>query len=285
MNIGFERITIIGVGLLGASLGLALKRRKSGARITGVGRRAESLEKALQCGAVDEISLDPLSASAQADAVIIATPVQQVIPLLDLLALHLSPHALVMDVASVKQEICDHARRIFPVPRRFVGCHPMAGGEKFGPENGTAELYEGTVCLMEDSPDLSEEAQQAARAFWEFVGTRVVTLNAARHDALLARTSHLPHVAAAALARIVYDAGADSTLIGRGFLDVTRIAASRAEIWRDISLSNRDALLGAIQELQQSLDAFEAALTKGDAAAVEDFFEKAAEARGKVTAS
>ncbi|HNZ48291.1 MAG TPA: prephenate dehydrogenase/arogenate dehydrogenase family protein, partial [Candidatus Hydrogenedentes bacterium] len=141
------------------------------------------------------------------------------------------------------------------------------------------------VCLMEDSPDLSEEAQQAARAFWEFVGTRVVTLNAARHDALLARTSHLPHVAAAALARIVYDAGADSTLIGRGFLDVTRIAASRAEIWRDISLSNRGALLGAIQELQQSLDAFEAALTKGDAAAVEDFFEKAAEARGKVTAS
>lgn len=285
MSIGFERITIIGVGLLGASLGLALKKRGSTATITGVGRRNNSLDTALQLGAVDTASLDPLTASLEADLVVIATPVQQVIPLLDLLAPRLSPHCLVMDVASVKKDICAHARRLFPAPRRFVGCHPMAGSEKSGPEHGKAELYDGTVCLMEQSDDLSEETRAAARTFWEFVGTRVVEVDPGQHDDFLARTSHLPHVAAAAVAQIVHDSGAGRSMIGQGFMDVTRIAASKAEIWRDISLSNRQALLGAIRELRNSLDDFEASLEKSDADQVEAFFANAAEARHKVISS
>ncbi|NLN92850.1 MAG: prephenate dehydrogenase/arogenate dehydrogenase family protein [Candidatus Hydrogenedens sp.] len=285
MTIGFERITIIGVGLLGASLGLALKKRGSKAAITGVGRRQESLDTALRLGAVDTASLDPLEASLEADLVVIATPVQQVIPLLELLAPRLSPQCLILDVASVKKDICAHARRLFPLPRRFVGCHPMAGSEKSGPEHGNADLYEGTVCLLECSDDLAEETLAEARSFWEFVGTRVIEMDPAQHDDFLARTSHLPHVAAAAVAQIVHDSGASRSMIGQGFLDVTRIAASRAEIWRDISLSNREALLGAIRELRNSLDAFESALEKSDAREVEAFFVKAAEARHKVISS
>ena len=160
MTIRFEGVSIIGVGLLGASLGLALKKIFPSLHITGIGRNLSSLEIALRRGAVDEVTLDVKSGVASADLIVIATPTGSVIPIMNFLRSVALPNAVLIDVASTKAAICSHAKRIFPRPRRFVGCHPMAGSELYGPENGTADLYSGSVCLVERDDSIDPRARE-----------------------------------------------------------------------------------------------------------------------------
>ena len=277
-----DRVAIVGVGLLGASLGLALKARGLAARVTGVGRRLSSLQVALDRGAIDDTAATVAQAAAQADLLVVATPAALVTAMLDEARDAGNARLIVTDVASTKAAICRHAAAAWTAPRRFVGSHPMAGGEKFGPEHGRADLYEGTVCLVEDAPDLDAEARGAVCRLWESVGARVVPVDPARHDPLLARTSHLPHAVASAVAALAAEAGATSQFIGNGFRDLTRIADSRPEVWRDICLTNRTALLESLAGLDARLHELSAALVAGDAARLEAFFDAGREGRRKV---
>lgn len=281
MTAGFGRVAIIGVGLLGASLGLALKSRGLSTGVTGVGRRQSSLDLALECGAIDDATLDLEAACGPADVIVVATPAAMVTEKLDVVRAHCSPEAVITDVASTKHAICTHADATWPTPRRFVGSHPMAGGEKFGPEHGRADLYDGSVCLVEEGPELDPAARETVTALWRAVGARVVNVDSASHDALLARTSHLPHIAATAIADLAGRHGDIRTVIGKGYRDVTRVAAGRPEIWRDICLTNRSAILAGLSELRAWLETFEGALSDHDVEALEAMFESGKAARDR----
>lgn len=278
----FDRVTIIGVGLLGASLGLALKAQKLAGHVMGAGRRQTSLDKALAAGAVDEVSIDAKRAVEGAGLVVIATPATAVIEKLDEIRDVVAPDAVVTDVASTKAAICAHAEATWPRPRRFVGSHPMAGSEKFGPEHGRPDFYVGSVCLVEHGPGLDPHAHDTVAALWRAVGAEVLEIRPDSHDAALARTSHTPHVVSAAVAQLAARQGDVRHLVGNGFRDMTRIAASRPEVWRDICLTNREALLGGLAELREDLSRFEADLARGDGEALEAFFRAGNEARRKV---
>ena len=275
----FDRVSIIGAGLLGASLGLAMKTRGLAGRIIGAGRRIESLEIAHRLGAVDEITLDDGEAARDAALIVIATPAAMVMDKLDAIRDACRPDAVVTDVASTKRAICDHAAASWPRPRRFVGRHPMAGSEKFGPAHARADFYEGAVCLVEQGDGLDSAVRSQVRALWEAVGARVVDITPAEHDDLLARTSHIPHVVASALAAAVGSRENIRAFIGKGFRDVTRIAASRPELWRDICLTNREAVTAGLDEILARLSAFRDALSAGDAGAVERHFQEGKTAR------
>lgn len=281
MNPHFDRVVLIGPGLLGASLGLALKARGMAKCIVGVGRRQASLDTALRVGAVDETTLDAKSAVVLADLVVVATPAGLVVPKLDEIREVCPSHAVVTDIASTKRVICAHAQATWPAPRRFVGSHPMAGSEKFGPEHSHPDFYEGTVCLVENSEGLDPRARETVCGLWAAVGARVMAVDPAEHDALLARTSHIPHVLAAALAPLAVRAGDVRFLIGNAFRDMTRIAASRPELWRDICLTNKDAVLAGLREFQQDLGDFAASLEAEDGRALDEFFERGVESRKK----
>ncbi|MCK5861542.1 MAG: prephenate dehydrogenase, partial [Candidatus Hydrogenedentes bacterium] len=250
MTIGIEQVTIIGVGLLGASFGLALKKRGLVKHIVGVGRTQKSLDIALQQNAIDEATLDLQAGVSRADIILIATPVQQVIPVLDASRAAAPSQAIFLDVASTKQAICDHARTHCPVPRRFVGCHPMAGSEKVGPSHGTPDFYAGSVCLVEQDSSLDMQVRETVCELWRAIGMRVVDIDISIHDAMLARTSHAPHILAAAIAQLAADFGVTRDFVGKGFLDVTRIAAACPEIWRDICMANRDALRESLEQMR-----------------------------------
>lgn len=279
----FNRVTIVGAGLLGASLGLALQKSGAATHITGVGRRQQSLDKALAAGAVHDVSLDLAAAAAAADLIVVATPANTVITALNTIR-EAAPTAIVIDVASTKADICDHAAAHWDTPRRFVGCHPMAGSEKSGPEHATATLYVNTVCLIEDSPNLDPDAVERVQRLWASVGARVVPVDPAAHDAILASTSHIPHILASVLASVAHQHGASRDFTGNGFRDTTRIAAGSPEMWRDITLTNREAIAGGLADVKTQLDAFLGALERADGDALMALFEAGKHARHTVLA-
>lgn len=280
----FDKVVIIGVGLLGGSLGLAMKQRGLAGRITGIGRARASLEKAIAHGTIDVAVMDSdlAGACADADLVVVSTPVQHAVATVRDLAACVPKHAVATDVASTKAAICAAAQSTWPAPRRFVGSHPMAGSEKHGPEHACATLFENHVCLVEQAEGVCAEAHAAIVGLWQAVGARVVDVEAMEHDETLARTSHLPHVVAAALSQVAAGDRDLRDFVGNGFRDTTRIAASRPEVWRDICLSNRDALLHALADYERILDVVRDALNANDAAALEHFFTQGNDARKRI---
>jgi prephenate dehydrogenase len=279
----FDTVTLIGVGLLGASLGLALKQRGLAKTIRGVGHRAETLEKARARGAIDEAFTAVVDAVPSSDLTVICTPAAKVPDYLDAVRPLCGKHAVVTDVASTKRDICAHAKTNWSEPYRFVGSHPMAGSEKFGPEHATADLYAGSVCFVEAMNDHAPDAHAAIAELWSGVGAQVVPVDPALHDVMVARTSHVPHIVAAAIARLTAkDGDALRPFTGGGFRDTTRIADGRPEIWRDICLTNADAILAVLREIQADLTGIERALSAKDGAALDDYFTKARDARRRV---
>lgn len=285
MKTHFNKVAVIGVGLLGGSLGLALKQRRLADQVCGAGHRQATLGKALESGAIDAAFLDAAEAARGADLVVICTPAATVPGYLDVLR-PVCPDGVITDVASTKAVISAHARATWPAPVRFVGSHPMAGSEKFGPEYARADLYEGCVVVVEDSQHVDPDARASVVALWRGLGADVLLLAPDLHDRLVARTSHMPHVVAAAIARAALHA-ADSgeclrKLVGKGFRDVTRIAASRPEIWRDICLTNRAYVLESVTAVMEELEQARRALEQGDGDALDRFFREGGNARREV---
>jgi len=273
----FGTITIVGVGLLGGSLGLAVKAVDPATRIVGVGHRQSSLDAALETGAVDTVTLDPAEGVSEASLVVLCTPVGLFEGLLKTIAPALPARAIVTDVGSTKAAVVAGAERILPDAGRFVGCHPIAGSEQRGVTFARADLYEGKTCVLTPTARTAAGTVQRVRRFWRKLGMRTVELTPARHDGVLARVSHLPHALAALLVNLQNDEGLD--LAGTGFMDVTRIAGGDPVMWRDIFLSNRRAVREAIEALGRQLDGLLNLLAEADGEGLAKLFARAQQRR------
>ncbi len=269
-----QKLTLIGVGLLGGSIGLAAKQRDVAGRVCGLVRREESIAECLAAGVVDEATLDVAEAVADADLIILCTPVGRMGELAAALKPHLAVDAIVTDVGSVKSSV---VAAVEPVLSRFVGSHPLCGSEKAGVAHASGNLFEGAVCAVTPTEASAANDVAVVTEFWEALGSRVVNLTATDHDAIVARTSHLPHVLASALVNAVLTSprAGESDFLGTGFRDTTRLASGEAGMWRDIALDNAEAIAAAVEDLQNELSQLRSALNAKDAAALEKFFAQA----------
>lgn len=279
----FDTVTIIGVGLLGASLGLGLKSRELAKTVRGVGRRMESLAKAQERGAIDEAHLDAKQAVRGAELVVICTPAALVSRYLDDLVDCLGDGTVLTDVASTKESICRHAMELWPESRRFAGSHPMAGSEKYGPDHADGDLYEGAVTFVERRADgIAPDAHEAVLDLWRSLGSTPVEMEPGIHDQIIASTSQVPHIVSAALAKLACADGDVGPYVGNGFRDTTRIAEGRPEIWRDIALTNGPAIQRALDSIIEELRDVSKAVATGNGQELEDFFEAGVRARRRV---
>jgi len=275
----WNKITIIGVGLLGGSLGLAVKRHKLAREVAGFVRRAASLKDCEKAGAVDYATTDLLAAVSNADLIVLCTPLARMRPLVKLMLPALKRGVIVTDVGSVKASVVRELETLASkAGGHFVGSHPMAGAEKTGVAWARANLYEGAACVVTATRRTNEAALWKVEAFWKSVGGRVLRLTPEKHDALVSRSSHLPHVVAATLASCVLDPSQpkqQAALCANGFRDTTRIASGSPEMWRDIAAANRRNLGKALSAFITDLKKFQRTLGKSDAKAVAKFFETA----------
>ncbi|MEB2346404.1 MAG: prephenate dehydrogenase [Deltaproteobacteria bacterium] len=272
----FERIAVLGLGLLGGSLAWAARERALAAEVVGCGRRAEPLRRARERGLVDRTTADPVAAVAGADLVVLATPVGAMAPLLAQVAPALAPGVLVTDVGSVKALLADTLPGLLPPAARFVGSHPMAGSHEKGPDHARPDLFEGAVCVVTPVPGDAPEAVERIEALWRAVGARVVRRDPAGHDREVAWMSHLPHVLAFAYARALGEAPAGARAVaGPGFRDFTRIARSDAELWADILVANAKAVGGPLARVARELAEVARRLEAGDSDALERWITEA----------
>jgi prephenate dehydrogenase len=279
----FQKISIIGVGLLGGSIGLAVRQRGLAREVAGYVRRAASLKDCKKAGAVDYATTDLLAAVSDADLVILCTPLAQMRALTEQLLPALKRGAIVTDVGSVKAEV---VRELDSALKKsgshFVGSHPMAGGEKMGVRAAKADLFVNAACIITPSKNSHKAAVGKVEKFWKALGARTLRLDAVRHDLVVSRSSHLPHVAAAALAGLVLDPKqpkAQAALCATGFRDTTRIASGSPEMWRDIVLANRKNVSQAVDAFVAELKGFQTGLKKSDGEAVEKFLATAKQRR------
>lgn len=273
----FKRMVIIGAGLVGGSLGLAARQRALVGHVVGVGHRQSSIDKALAVGAVDSGSLDPAAAVEGADLVVVATSVGLIPQMLRDVAGKLSPGCIVTDVGSTKAMIVREAESALRHGTHFVGAHPIAGSDRRGIDHARADLFVGSLCVLTPTDRTDREALARVERLWRAVGAEVRMLDAASHDAILARTSHLPHAVAAALVEVLE--GGDAPFVGTGFSDATRIAGGDPTLWVDILMSNREAVLTAASRFQGRLDQLVRALEECDAEAVRTFLTRARDRR------
>ncbi len=269
----FERLTIAGVGLIGGSLALAAREAGLVGEVVGFGRTRANLDLARRRGILDRVADDPAAAAAGADAIVIGAPVGATGALARAFRPHVKRGTLLTDVGSVKASVVAAMEGAWGDAGPVVGAHPIAGSEASGAGAARADLFRGHRCILTPTAATQPAALGRVRALWEGVGARVEEMPAAVHDEILARVSHLPHLVAYALVAAVGDARVDQRPVvsyaGGGFEDTTRIAASPAELWRDIALANAPALAAALGELRAALDRLAALVAAGDAAALE----------------
>jgi prephenate dehydrogenase len=275
----FQKITIIGVGLLGGSIGLAAKKRRVAGEIAGFVRSAKNISGCERFGATDFATTDLLAAASNADLVILCTPLAQMLPLVKQFLPALKRGAIVTDVGSVKAGVVGELESLVQKSgAHFVGGHPMAGAEKTGVAAARENLFENAVCVLTPTKKSSAVAVRKVEQFWKSLGARVLKMDAAQHDLLVSRSSHLPHIVAATLANLVLNPvnpKMQAQLCATGFRDTTRIASGSPEMWRDIVLANRKNLSKSLDAFVAELKKFQIALKKPDAKAISNFFETA----------
>lgn len=279
----FQKIAIIGVGLLGGSLGLAIKQRKLASKVDGFVRRTASISDCEKSGVVDHATRELSRVVENADLIILCTPLSRMRELSDEMIPALKPGAIVTDVGSVKASVVHELEPLFACTQaHFVASHPMAGGEKTGVNAAKADLFEDVVCVITPTPQSHAPAIRVVENFWKAIGARVVNLSPETHDELVSRSSHLPHVIAAELANYVLSpthAKEQALLCANGFRDTTRIASGSPEMWRDITLANQKNLSRVLGVFIEGLEEFRYALDSGDTKAIAEFFEKAKQRR------
>ncbi len=278
-----NKIVIFGVGLIGGSFALALRKANAVHEVVGFGRSAASLEQAKQLGIIDRIGDDAAHEVADADLVLLATPVAQMPELFARIAPHLGAHTLVTDGGSTKSDVVAAARaNLGDKIAQFIPAHPIAGAEKSGAAAALADLYQGKKVVLTPLSENSKEAVARVRKAWELCGAVVSELTSQQHDEVFAAVSHLPHLLSFALVHDLAQRDNRDQLLSfaaSGFRDFTRIAASSPEMWRDISLANRDALLREVKQYADELYVIHQALENNDAAKLEEIFSLAREVR------
>lgn len=292
MAIHFKHVAIIGVGLIGGSLGMILRRKALADHVVGVGRRVENLKTAVALGAIDRYVADPQEGVRGADLVILATPVDTYERHLQEWAHCLAPGAIVSDVGSVKGTLVERSEAAMPAGVHFVGAHPIAGKEKTGVAAGSDQLFKGARCILTPTQRTDPAALNRVKQLWEKAGSIVLTMDPHLHDQILGAVSHLPHVVAFALMNALaelrdqqvpsLDLAGHS---GGGLRDTTRIAASSPEMWRDIFLWNRDNVVSYIDRYVRALEELKQLIKTGDAAGIEKLLERAKGERDKLNSS
>ncbi len=278
-----KQLAIIGVGLIGGSLARALRRANAVDRITGVGRSETNLHRAVELGVIDDWTHDVRKAVKDANLVCVAVPMSMYDQVFSEMTDVLADSTVITDVGSTKQHAIDVAFRYLENPQNFVPSHPIAGTEKSGVEASFAELFDKHVCILTPLPATHASAIDVVINMWSQAGCSIVEMDAAKHDQVLASVSHLPHIAAFALVNAVRRQRDDTfnpfSLAAGGFRDFTRIASSSPEMWRDIALCNRDAMLQQIAALQGELKRMGMALEAGDGDLLLAEFRQAKQAR------
>ena len=262
----FERVVIVGPGLIGGSLGQALRAADLAGCVVGVGHRQVSMDRALEAAAVDETSLNPVEAVPGADLVVLATGVGMIPKQAEQIIPHMKPSAILTDVGSVKGSICraigEHLAQSGNPGVRFVGGHPLAGSEQRGIEAARPDLFRGARCILTPTNETDPDALAKVRSLWEAVGCCVSELPPDKHDRLVAEISHLPHAVAACLVNGISDEGFD--LAATGLMDTTRVASGDPGLWVDICMENSTALSAALRAMAGELEQFACRLDAAD---------------------
>ena len=287
MNPDFKRVAILGVGLIGGSLGMSLCSRGLAGEVVGAGSRVENLRLAVELGAVNRYAGTLAEGVAGADLVIIATPVSATITVLREILPHLAPGAVVTDVGSTKDEIVQTAENMLPNGIGFVGGHPMAGSEQNGVRGADPYLFENAFYLITPTAKTLPGALEKVRKLAIGVGAKVVEIAPERHDLAVAAVSHLPHILAASLVNTVARMPENESILpiaAGGFRDTTRIAASSSLMWRDIFMTNSNQVLKIIRNFRAELALFERAIEQGDTDSIQSNLEDARTARASLPA-
>ena len=279
----FERVAILGVGLIGGSFALALKEARACAHVAGAGRNGANLRLALERGVIDSIAADAVAAAHGADLVLLAAPLAQFPKLFRDVASVLGPKAVVTDGGSTKRDVVAAARAALGRKvGQFVPAHPIAGGEKSGAGAASATLFQKKRVVLTPLDENSETTIRKVNDAWSACGANVARMTPEEHDAILGAVSHLPHVLAYALVHEIASRDNGAQLFGYaagGFRDFTRIASSHPEMWRDICLANRDRLLAELDRYGEKLQAVRRLLEAADGPGLEKMFAEAREAR------
>jgi cyclohexadieny/prephenate dehydrogenase len=255
---------IVGVGLIGGSIGLAARRSGQFGKILGAGRDSANLERARIHGCVDEGTTELSALGRQADLIVFCTPVDQIAGQILYIADQCKPGTLITDAGSAKAQIVSQVDNNLPARADFIGSHPLAGSEKRGAEHARADLFDNRLTIVTPTPRTSPNAERRATEFWQQLGSRVTSLAPAKHDQALALTSHLPHLLASALAAILPEEWQELT--ANGFRDTTRIAAGDPALWTPIFCQNRLEIAAASIRLGERLVEFNKALLTADEA-------------------
>jgi prephenate dehydrogenase len=272
----FERITIIGVGLIGASFALAMKKYKLCKYIIGNGRNPENLKRAKEKGIIDSYEIEPETACINSDLILFSTPVGCFINIAKKIKPSLKTGAIVTDVGSVKGKLVKEMENLMPKGVTFVGAHPIAGSDKSGIESASAQLFSGAKCIITPSENTDKNALQQVIRIWETFGSEIRLIEPEEHDRIYALVSHLPHVIAYAIMNTIADVNSSYLKFsGQGFIDTTRIASSSPELWRDICILNKDNLLKSLDTFKKNLDKIIQHIRASDAISLEKDFAKA----------
>ena len=275
-----DRVAIIGTGLLGTSVGLALKAAGYTGEVIGVGRRQATLERALAVGGIDTATTDLPEAVRTSQLALIAVPLGGFDATLAKLAPHVHDKLILTDVGSTKGSVLAAARRHLNRPQRFVGSHPMAGSEKQGPEAACATLFAGKPCIVTPEPDTDAEALACVEQLWQALDMTLLRMSAEEHDRATATVSHLPHAAAVLVVQVALAQGGWD-VASTGFRDTTRLASSNPPMRADIMVSNRAALLEALKALRGEIDQLSDALERNDRDALLALLERSQHARNE----
>lgn len=265
----WNNVAIVGAGLIGGSIGMALLERKLAKTVVGIGRRLESLEVARARNCVTQITTNLAEGVAAAELVIVCTPVESIAHFVQQAAQHCPPNCLITDAGSTKERIVT-ALESANLKQPFIGSHPIAGSEKNGPNAATPDLFTDRVTVITPTPQSDTAAITALREFWQSLGSRIIEMSPADHDAALARTSHLPHLIAAALAAATPADEKTLALTGPGWADTTRIAAGDPELWRQIFLANQGATLKALADFETVVKTWRDALQSANGTLLTD---------------
>jgi cyclohexadieny/prephenate dehydrogenase len=273
----FDRVALIGIGLIGSSLARALRRDSPDTTIVACARRAETLATVRRLALADATTDDPAQAAEEADLVVVATPLSAYAEIGRRIGPVLRDGAILTDVGSVKGAVIRDLRPHLPLGVHLVPGHPVAGTEHSGPESGFAELFHDRWCILTPLPETAPEAVTAVGGMWESFGMRVVRMTAEHHDKVLAMTSHLPHLIAYTIVGTAtnLEESLKSEVIefsASGFRDFTRIAASDPVMWRDIFLNNREAVLEIVQRFTEDLTALQRAIRWGEGDKLQELF-------------
>jgi cyclohexadieny/prephenate dehydrogenase len=273
----FQRVAFLGIGLIASSMARAMRQQGLAQTLVATSRREETCATALRLHVVDEAATDPIAIVKGADLVVLATPVSAYADLMQRIAPHLAPGAIVTDVGSVKGQVVADVAPLVPEGVHFVPAHPIAGTEHSGPEAGFAELFQRRWCILTPLPETDAQAVEKIAELWRSFGSKVDVMTPAHHDQVLAMTSHLPHLIAYTIVGTAVDLedALQNEVIqysASGFRDFTRIAASDPVMWRDIFLSNREAVLEVLGRFSEDLAALQKAIRWGDGQTLEALF-------------